>query len=90
MLARIRDGNGIAPPRNLIDLVTKAQEAQLRKEARTATEYGGSTGGGVIQSDAIKRGLAALSDERMEEHAAGGGGQTRDPDRAVPRRSRRT
>jgi hypothetical protein len=67
MLTRIRDGNGIAPPRNLIDLVTKAQEAQLRKEARTATEYDGSTGGGVIQSDAIKRGLAALSDERMED-----------------------
>lgn len=36
ILSRIRDGNSIAPPRNLIDLVTKAQEAQLRKEQRGA------------------------------------------------------
>lgn len=67
MLARIRDGNGIAPPRNLIDLVTQAQEAQLRKEQRTATEYDPTRGGGVIESDAIKRGLAALSAERVED-----------------------
>ncbi len=67
MLARIRDGNGIAPPRNLIDLVTKAQEAQLRKEQRGATQFDPTGDGGVIQSDAIKRGLAALSTERVED-----------------------
>lgn len=67
MLARIRDGNGITPPRNLIDLVTKAQEAQLRKEQRSAAEYDPSGHAGVIQSDAIKRGLAALSTERVED-----------------------
>jgi hypothetical protein len=67
MLARIRDGNGIAPPRNLIDLVTKAQEAQLRREQRGATEFDPTSDGGVIQSEAIKRGLAALSTERVED-----------------------
>jgi hypothetical protein len=67
ILARIRDGNGIAPPRNLIDLVIKAQEAQLRKEARDATEFEPGSDGGVIRSDAIKRGLAALSSERVED-----------------------
>jgi hypothetical protein len=67
ILSRIRDGNGIAPPRNLIDLVTKAQEAQLRKEAREATEFEPGSDGGVIRSDAIKRGLAALSSERVED-----------------------
>jgi len=67
MLARIRDGNGITPPRNLIDLVTKALEAQLRKEQRGATEYDPNAETGVIQSDAIKRGLAALSTERVED-----------------------
>ena len=36
---RIRDGNSIAPPRDLIDLVTKAQEAQLRKVQRGASEF---------------------------------------------------
>jgi hypothetical protein len=67
MLARIRDGNGIAPPRNLIALVTKAQEAQLRKEQRGASEFTPGTQRGVIESDAIKRGLAALSTERVED-----------------------
>lgn len=67
ILARIRDGNGIAPPRNLIDLVTKAQEAQMRKEARDATEFQPGDEDGVIRSDAIKKGLAALSSERVED-----------------------
>jgi len=56
MLARTRDGNGIVPPRNLIDLVKKAQEAQLRAEQRReGTEFHPEGSGGVIQSDAIKR-----------------------------------
>lgn len=67
ILSRIRDGNGITPPRNLIDLVTKAQEAQMRKEARGATEYDENGDRGVIESDALKRGLAALSTERVED-----------------------
>jgi hypothetical protein len=64
MLSRIRDGNGIKPPRNLIDLVGKAQEAQARREAREAHEYEGQP---LIGSDALKRGLEALSNERVED-----------------------
>jgi hypothetical protein len=65
MLSRIRDGNGIKPPRNLIDLVKKAQDAQLRQEQRESTEF--ATGQPVIRSDALKRGLSALSKERVED-----------------------
>lgn len=64
MLSRIRDGNGIKPPRNLIDLVGKAQEAQVRREAREAHEYEGQS---LIGADALKRGLEALSNERVED-----------------------
>jgi hypothetical protein len=64
MLSRIRDGNNIKPPRNLIDLVRKAQEAQARREARDEREYEGQP---LIGSDALKRGLEALSNERVED-----------------------
>ena len=64
MLTRIRDGNGIKPPRNLIDLVGKAQDAQVRREARETNEY---TGQPIIGADALKRGLEALSNERVED-----------------------
>jgi hypothetical protein len=67
MLSRIRDGNGIKPPRNLIDLVTKAQEAQMRKEERGGTEYAPGGDRGVIEPDSLKRGLASLSAERVED-----------------------
>jgi hypothetical protein len=65
ILSRIRDGNGIKPPRNLIDLVKKAQEAQLRQENRNASEF--ESGEPVIRSEALKRGLASLSKERVED-----------------------
>ncbi len=65
MLSRIRDGNDIAPPRNLIDLVTKALEAQLRREGREETEW--EPGTPLVEADAIKRGFAALSAERVED-----------------------
>ncbi len=35
VMARIRDGNHVRPPRNLIDLATMAKDAQLRAEARS-------------------------------------------------------
>lgn len=63
--ARIRDGNNVTPPRNLIDLVTKAQAAQLRREDRDAREY--SDGAIIIQGDALKRALTSLSQERVED-----------------------
>lgn len=43
----------------------KAQDAQLRQEQRESTEF--VTGHPLIRSDALKRGLAALSKERVED-----------------------
>lgn len=65
MLLRIRDGNNVKPPRNLIDLVTKAQDAQLRKEQRDAREY--IEGMPVIEPESMKKALVALSQERVED-----------------------
>ncbi len=65
MLTRIADGNGIAPPRNLIDLASKAQKAQQRQEAREDREY--ATDEPLIGGEALKRGLTALSSERVED-----------------------
>jgi len=64
MMSRIRDGNDIKPPRNLIDLVKKAQEAQLRRENRSDSNYEGPP---LIQPESIRRGLAALSTERVND-----------------------
>jgi hypothetical protein len=64
ILSRIRDGNGIKPPRNLIDLVMKAKDAQLRREVREERVYGGEP---LLTGDALKRGLEALSNERVED-----------------------
>lgn len=65
ILSRIRDSNDVKAPRNLIDLVQKAQEAQLRREQRDSSHY--DKGDPLIQSEAIKRGLAALSGARVED-----------------------
>jgi hypothetical protein len=65
MMSRIRDGNGLKPPRNLIDLVKKAQDAQTRREERESNSY--NSGVPIIGSDALKRGLASLSEERVND-----------------------
>jgi hypothetical protein len=39
ILTRIRDGNGIKPPRNLIDLINKARDAQARREEREGRSW---------------------------------------------------
>ncbi len=65
MMARIRDGNDIKPPRNLIDLVSKAREAQLRREERERRTF--EVGQDLIESDSIKRALSRLSGERVED-----------------------
>lgn len=65
MMSRIRDGNGLRPPRNLIDLVTKAQDAQMRREERESNVF--SSGSPIIASDAIKQGLEKLSEERVND-----------------------
>jgi hypothetical protein len=65
ILSRIRDGANVKAPRNLIDLVKKAQESQLRKEERDNREY--IHGTPIIEADAIKRALTALSHERVKD-----------------------
>jgi len=65
MMSRIRDGNDIKPPRNLIDLFGKAREAQLRREERDAREF--TPDQPIIEAESIRRGLARLSDERVQD-----------------------
>jgi hypothetical protein len=65
ILSRIEDGNQIRPPRNLVDLVLKSREAQLRREDRAPREY--VIGTPVITGEAIKAGHEALSSERVED-----------------------
>jgi hypothetical protein len=60
---RIKDGNGVKPPRNLIDIVQKAQTAQLRKEDRVGRTY--SEGIPIIEPDSLRKGLSKLSEERV-------------------------
>lgn len=65
IMSRIRDGNGIKPPRNLIDLVSFAKEAQLRTEDRSPRDY--KKGQPLFEPDALKSALAQLSDRRVND-----------------------
>ena len=65
MMSRIRDGNGIKPPRNLIDLTLKAREAQIRSEERIGREYASTAP--IIEADAIRRAHRALSEQRVQD-----------------------
>jgi len=65
ILSRIRDGNNLMPPRNLIDLVNKAKEAQSRREERSPRDFNASIA--LIEPDAIRKGLNALSDQRVQD-----------------------
>lgn len=65
MMSRIRDGNNIKPPRNLIDLIAKAKEAQLRAEERTPRELADNVK--VIEADAIRRAQRSLSEQRVQD-----------------------
>ena len=64
-MARIRDGNDVKPPRNLIDLVSKAREAQLRREDRESRDF--VAGQALIEPDSIRRALSRLSEERVAD-----------------------
>lgn len=65
IMSRIRDGNHVKPPRNLIDLLIKSRDAQLRSEERTGREF--VPGPAVIEADAIRRALKTLSEQRVED-----------------------
>ena len=65
MVGRIGDGNDVKPPRNLIDLVLKAQEHQLKAEDRSPRTW--DKGSPLITGDSLKRGLETLSSQRVED-----------------------
>jgi len=65
IMSRIRDGNGIKPPRNLIDLTIKAKEAQIRSEERTPREY--SHERPIFEADSVRRAHRALSEQRVND-----------------------
>jgi Fic family protein len=64
-MSRIRDGNNIKPPRNLIDLIAKAKEAQLRAEERIPRELADNVK--IIEADAIRRAQRSLSEQRVQD-----------------------
>jgi hypothetical protein len=65
MMSRIRDGNGIKPPRNLIDLAMKAKEAQVRSEDRNPRDY--TPDSPIIEADSIRRPHRVLSEQRVQD-----------------------
>lgn len=64
MMRRVRDGNDVKPPRNLIDLIKFSREAQLRKEDRDPREL---TADSLVEPDALRRGLSQLSESRVND-----------------------
>lgn len=65
MMARIRDGNDVRPPRNLIDLVMMAKAEQLKVEAREPRIY--EDGVPLIGTESIRKALEKLSTQRVED-----------------------
>lgn len=65
IMGRIRDGNGVRPPRNLIDIVVMARDEQLKSEGRMPRKF--EDGGPIIASEAIRKALSKLSAQRVED-----------------------
>jgi hypothetical protein len=65
IIARIRDANGTIPPRNLIDLVNKAREEQIRREERDPREYDENMP--ILEPESLRKGLDVLSDQRVQD-----------------------
>lgn len=66
IMGRIRDGNNNRPPRNMIDLLNKARDAQMRKEQRQPREVD-PTSGPIIEADSVKRAFTQLSEQRVQD-----------------------
>lgn len=66
VISRIRDGNNNRPPRNLIDLLNKSRDAQLRREQRESRFIAPATGP-VIEADSVKRAFSQLSEQRVQD-----------------------
>jgi len=65
ILSQICDGNGVKSPRNLIDLMSIAQQEQARREQRSPRKYASETP--VIEIDSVKKALSRLSQRRIED-----------------------
>ena len=64
MMRRIRDGNDGKPPRNLIDLVQLAQDAQLKRDDIRNRPLDARP---VLEPDALRDGLSQLSVRRVDD-----------------------
>ena len=65
IMSRIRDGNDVKPPRNLIDLVNLAREEQIRAESRTPDHL--RENAPLISANALRSAHERLSAQRVED-----------------------
>ena len=65
IMSRIRDGNDVKPPRNLIDLANLAREEQIRADSREPTTM--ADGKPLIQADSLRGAHERLSTQRVED-----------------------
>ncbi|MFT3857623.1 MAG: hypothetical protein QM742_09045 [Aquabacterium sp.] len=65
IMSRIRDGNDVKPPRNLIDLANLAREEQIRSETRSPTQL--IDGNSLIQPESLRNAHERLSAQRVED-----------------------
>lgn len=65
IMSRIRDGNDVKPPRNLIDLANLAREEQIRADSRSPTTI--ANGMPLIQADSLRGAHERLSIQRVED-----------------------
>lgn len=63
VVSRIRDGNNVMPPRNLIDLAKFAREEQSKSDARSPREP--EKARSLIEADAVKKAFRKLSESRV-------------------------
>ncbi|NWF33178.1 hypothetical protein HH110_08975 [Stenotrophomonas sp. SAM-B] len=65
MMSRIRDGNNVKPPRNLIDLANSAREVQINMDTRANRDYDPDQP--LVSADAIREAHGRLSSKRVED-----------------------
>ncbi|HEY5382473.1 MAG TPA: hypothetical protein VIJ65_09460 [Acidobacteriaceae bacterium] len=65
IMSRIRDGNGVIAPRNLVDLVERARAEQVQSDLITPREY--QEGTSLIEAESIRKAHKTLSKERVED-----------------------
>lgn len=63
VVSRIRDGNNVMPPRNLIDLAKFAREEQSKSDSRTPREREAAKS--LIEADSVKKAFRKLSEARV-------------------------